>query len=124
MAQAPAFISTGGITVKKGNSYTTADLPSFNPSVTIDTLRIVEAPRIWSKNLDRDGTHITVDGEPDYVKRGERGVRILIQRTGATFSTDKPNTPVFYRELEEIGLHPDNTYTFFGDCIVEFGTAK
>ena len=122
MAQAPTFYSIGGIAVKKGDSYTVADLPTV--AATIDTLRIVEAPKIWRADMNRDGSQVKKDGEPLYVKGSQRGVRILIQRAGATFKTGYPNTAVLYKEGEEIAIHADNTYTFLSDCIVEFGTAK
>ena len=119
-----AFYSAGGLSVKKGNSYTIADLPTYSPTIVLDILRIKEAGRIWRPDLDIDGNQNKQNGSPLYVKGAERGVRILIQRAGATFPIGSPNTPVLYKEGEEIGLHANNTYTFFGDCIVEFGTAK
>jgi len=124
MAQAPTFYSAGGIAVKKGESYTTANLPTFSPTVTIDTLRIVEAPRIWRADINQDGSQNTKDGKPLYIKGNQRGVRILIQRAGATFPSGHPNTAVLYKEGEEIAIHADNTYIFLNDCIVEFGVAK
>lgn len=122
MAQAPVFYSVGGLAVKKGESYSLANLPTT--SAVIDTLRIVEAPRIWRADINRDGSQNTRDGEPLYIKGNQRGVRIIIQRAGATFQVDHPNTPVLYKEGDEIALHADNTYIFLNDCIVEFGTAK
>lgn len=124
MATAPVFYSVGGISVKKGESYTLADLPTFTPSVTIDTMRIVEAPRIWRPEINKDGTQAEKDNRPLFIKGNQRGVRVLIQRIGATFQSNNPNTPVLYKEGWEIAMHADNTYIFLNDCVVEFGTAK
>ena len=122
MAQAPSFYSVGGIAVKKGESYTIAKLPTT--AVTINTLRIAEAPKLWRADINRDGSQNKKDDLPLYVKGSQRGVRVLIQRTATTFQTGHPNTAVLYKEGDEIAIHADNTYTFLNDCIVEFGTAK
>lgn len=116
------FTSVGGIAVKKDTVYTIADLPSFSPSVTIDALIVSEAPRIWRADYNIDGTQEIRDGKPSYSKSGERGVRVLISRTGANFSSTNPNVPVLYKEGDEIKIHANNTYLFFSDCVVEFGT--
>ena len=122
MGASVAFDSVGGINVKKGIAYTAASLPTFSPSVTIDKLVVVEAPRIWRADYDRDGTQEIKDGKPSFSKSAERGVRVLITRTGATFSATNPNVPVLYKEGQEIIINVNNTYLFFSDCIVEFGT--
>ena len=122
MGGAVAFNSVGGVAVKRGIVYTPADLPTFSPAVTIDILVIVEAPRIWRADYNINGTQEIKDGKPSFSKSADRGVRVLIRREGATFSSTNPNVPVIYKEGEQIKINANNTYYFFDDCIVEFGT--
>lgn len=121
MAQSPVFYTIGSMQVSKAVSYTTADLPTV-PAVTIDTLRISEAPRIWRADIAQDGTHIQKDGKPSYTKGNQRGARVTTTRAGVTYTS--PNVPTLYKEGEEIALHDDSTYVFYNDCIVEYGTKK
>ena len=116
MAQPALFYSYGGMQVTKGTSYTTANLPS----ALINTVVISEAPRIFRKKYNQDGTTIQdVRGLDEYAEGSQRGVWILIKRTGVTYTI--PNVPVLYKEGDEIVLHADNTYTFLGNCVIEFG---
>jgi len=124
MGASIAFDSVGGINVKKGVAYTVTNLPTFSPAVTIDKLVVVEAPRIWRADYNIDGTQETKDGQPSFSKSAERGVRVLITRVGATFSATNPNVPVLYKEGQEIVINANNTYLFFSDCVVEFGTKQ
>jgi len=121
MAQAPVFKSVGGIQVKKGFPYTEANLPTV-PVTDIDTIKISEAPLIWRKQYNQDGTVIQVDGKDEYVEGNQRGVWILIVRSDAVYLTgDFANVPTLHKEGEEIGLEPKNTYTFLNECRVEYG---
>lgn len=122
MGATVAIESVGGMAVKRDVTYTSADLPTFTPSVTIDALYIVDAPRIWRADYNMDGSPMIVDGKPSYSRTSERGVFVLIERAGATFSATNPNVPVLYKEGQEIKIVANNTYRFFQDCVVEFGT--
>lgn len=116
MAQPSLFYSYGGMKVIKGSSYTTANLPS----ALINTVVVSEAPRIFRKKINQDGTTVKdANGIDGYSEGNQRGVWILIKRTGVTYTT--PNVPVLYKEGDEIALHVDNTYTFLNDCTIEFG---
>ncbi|NOQ31785.1 MAG: hypothetical protein GQ570_11745 [Helicobacteraceae bacterium] len=121
MAHAPVFKSAGGIQVVKGRSYTSSDLPTV-PVTPIDTIKISEAPLIWRKVYNQDGTIEKKDGKDKYVKGNQRGVWILIKRTTVTYGAgDDVNVPVLYKEEDEIALHADNTYTFLAPCRIEYG---
>lgn len=101
MAQAPAFTSWGSANIEKGKPYVKSDLPD----PTINKMRIASAPKI-----QRNGeTRLSKD----------RGVWILIARTGLTYSL--PNVPTLYRENDEIVIDANNTYTFLSDCNIEYG---
>jgi len=117
MAQPQKFITVGSMTAKKGTKYTSADLP-ITPS-GIDTVKISEAPLIWRKNLNQNGTQIKKDGKPNYIKGNKRGVRIIIKDTTATYIN--PNVPTLYFEGDEISIGVNNEYTFLNDCTVEYG---
>lgn len=119
MAQAPTFSTVGGMEVKKGRTYTSADLPT---GAVINTIKISEAPRIWRKEYNQDGTTIQSNGKDSYVKGNMRGVWVKINRTGAVYgSDDDVNVPVLYKEGEEIVVHASNEYTFLGSCRIEYG---
>ena len=121
MAQAPAFFTVGCLEVPKDSEWTTADLPTITPPV--DTVRIVEAPLIWRPSYEQNGTVVTdAKNTPVYTKSNQRGVRILITRSGVTYNNT--NIPALYKEGEEIALHDDNTYKFVDACIVEYGIKK
>lgn len=122
MAQAPAFQSSGGLRVAKGRAYTVADLPTV-PTTGITIVKISEAPLIWRKVYDKNGdVEKDEKGLDKYVKGNQRGVWVLISRSGVTYPTgDDVNIPVLYKEDDEIGLHADNSYTFLQPCTVEYG---
>jgi len=123
MAQAPVFKSVGGIQVVKGRPYTSADLPTV-PVTPIDTIKISEAPKIWRKVYNQDGTIKQDSGGKDVYSRGsQRGVWILIVRDGVSYDTsgEDVNVPTLHKEGEEIGLDDDNTYTFLNACRIEYG---
>jgi len=121
MAQAPVFKSVGGIQTVKGRAYTSADLPTVSPD-PIDTIKISEAPLIWRKQYNQDGTVIQENGKDKYAKGNQRGVWILIVRDSVTYGTvDDVNVPTLHKEGEEIGLDANNTYTFLNACRIEYG---
>lgn len=118
MAQAPAFATFGGANITKGTVYVKSDLPD----TTINKMRIAEAPRIWRKVRKEDGTVEKGSNGKDKITQGkDRGVWILITRTGASYSVVLPNAPTLYKENEEIVIHADNTYQFLADCNIEYG---
>ena len=116
MAQALIFTTWGAVTASKNQSFTSADLPD----VLINTVKISEAPLIWRKNLEQDGTQITKNGKPLYIKSNKRGVRILITRTGLDY-TGFTNVPTLYFEGDEIAIEALNTYKFLNECTIEYG---
>jgi len=118
MSQPQRYKPYGALQVKKSVAYTSDDLPT---GVTIDTLQIVEAPLVWRKALNQDGTLIKERGKPKYVKGNKRGVYILIVNSNATYDEDFPNVPSLYLEGDEIVMDTDNTYTFLENCTVEYG---
>jgi hypothetical protein len=118
MSEPQAFTSYGALQVKKSYSYTSSNLPT---DVTIDVLRIAEAPIIWRKYLNQDGSQVIEKGLPKYIRGNKRGVYVLIVNANATYSEENPNVPILYLEGSEIVADTDNTYTFLEDCIVEYG---
>lgn len=116
MAQAPAFKSYGGLKVEVGRSYSALDLPTGQ---VIDTIRIAEAPLIWSPIYDSENKKRTVEGVTQRKSRNERGVRILIVNSAITYT--EPNVPILYKEGEEIVLDDNDTYTFLNECFIEYG---
>ena len=110
------MITVGGMTITKGQSYTTAD---FATGVVITKAKLCEAPRVWRKAYNQDGT--VQQKENKYVQGNMRGVWILITRSTATYLPAFPNTPVLYKEGEEITINADNTYKFLSECYIEYG---
>lgn len=119
MAQSPTFSTVGGMEIEKGRTYTSVDLPT---GAVINTIKITEAPRIWRKEYNQDGTIIQENNRDKYSKGNQRGVWMLIKRTGAVYGTGADvNVPVLYKEGEEIKVHASNSYTFLGVCRIEYG---
>lgn len=122
MAQSPTFSTIGGMDIEKGRTYTSVDLPVVSGGAVINTIKITEAPRIWRKEYNQDGTITKEEGRDKYTKGNFRGVWILIKRSTATYGTGADvNVPVLYKEGEEIKIHADNSYTFIGVCRIEYG---
>jgi len=117
MAQAESFTPYGAMQVFKGQSYSISNLPTGK---TINTIKIVEAPRIWSPDILQDGTQNIKNGKPSYIKRDKRGVRIRVINSEINYGTSI-SVPALYLEGEEIVMDSDNTYTLFSDCTVEYG---
>jgi hypothetical protein len=122
MAQPIIFTSVGGIQTVKGRGYTVSDLPTVTPTA-INTVVVNEAPLLWRKKLNEDGTTVkNEDGTDKYVETNQRGVHIYIVRTGVTYGTGvNKNVPVIYKEGDEIALDSGDTYTFLESCTIEFG---
>lgn len=117
MAQAESFTPYGAMQVFKGQSYTTANLPT---GATINAIKISEAPRVWSPDILQDGTQNIKNGKPAYIKRDKRGVRVRVVNSNINYGANT-TVPALYLEGEEIVSDDNNTYTFFSDCIVEYG---
>jgi hypothetical protein len=119
------FKSKGALNVKRGSTWTMADLPSISVGA-IDAIVVAEAPRIWTYEYDEYGAIvIDKDRKPKRVQRHQRGVRVLISSTQMTYTSagdnNVINVPTLYKEGEEIGLDPTNTYTFQDSCTIEYG---
>jgi hypothetical protein len=120
MAQPIIFKTTGALRVVKGRAYTIANLPTVTPAV--NTIKIGEAPIIWRKVYNKNGETEQEKGVDKYIKGNQRGVWLLITRSGVTYGTgDDANIPSLYKEGDEIALDSLNTYTFLQTCIIEYG---
>ena len=118
MAQAPVFKAVGGMKIAKGQTYTDAD---FATGVIITKAKVSEAPPILRKMFNDDGSAQQENGKDFYKQLSQRGVWILIKRTGVTYKPEFPNSPVLYKEGDEIAIHADNSYMFLSECFIEYG---
>ena len=94
----------GGINVKEGDSYTSANIPTG-----MNVVRLTKGERIYE-----------YDSDNKYVPTPLRGVFVKVTDSALTYPSNKNDT-FLWEEGEEFTFTATSTFTFYNNGFVRFG---